>query len=193
MDSISEGENTIRESSGPPKGRSLKAVPPVTRPTTDKVKEAIFSMIGPYFTGGQVLDLFAGTGGMGIEALSRGMDKAIFVDIDKQAIRVIRENLQRSDLIQMAEVYQNDAHRALNILGRRGIQFDLVILDPPYQMTMMGEVVERMQQLSLFNPGADIVIEHHASVDYADQIGEAVKRRCLKFGDTKVSFYEYDI
>src|SRR4051812_35107357 len=77
----------MRVISGTAKGRSLKAVPGMgTRPTTDKVKEAIFSMIGPYFDGGQVLDLFAGTGGLSIEALSRGMQRAILTDIDKKSI-----------------------------------------------------------------------------------------------------------
>jgi len=84
-----------------------------TRPTTDKVKEAIFSMIGPYFDGGAVLDLFAGTGGLGIEALSRGMDKAVSVDLDYKSVEVVRANLKTAGLAERAEVYKNDAERAL--------------------------------------------------------------------------------
>ena len=78
----------MRVIAGTAKGRALKAVPGTnTRPTTDKVKEAIFSMIGPYFDGGRVLDLFAGTGGLGIEALSRGAEVAVFVDLEGASIR----------------------------------------------------------------------------------------------------------
>ena len=84
----------MRVVSGSCKGKHLKAVPGnTTRPTTDKVKEAIFNMIGPYFDGGIGLDLFAGSGGLGIEALSRGLDKVIFVDRDGKAIQTIRENI----------------------------------------------------------------------------------------------------
>ena len=85
----------MRVVSGVCKGRPLKAVPGnTTRPTTDKVKEALFNMIGPYFEGGIGLDLFAGSGGLGLEALSRGLDKVVFVDRDTKAIQTIHENIQ---------------------------------------------------------------------------------------------------
>ena len=89
----------MRVVSGKCKGQSLKAVPGnSTRPTTDKVKEAIFNMIGPYFEGGLGLDLFAGSGGLGIEALSRGLERVIFVDRDKSAIGTIHDNLHKCGL-----------------------------------------------------------------------------------------------
>lgn len=92
---------TVRVVSGSAKGRPLKSVPGSgTRPTTDKVKEAVFSMIGPYFEGGAVLDLFAGTGGLGIEALSRGMESAVFVDMEPKSIDTIRANLKATNLEQ---------------------------------------------------------------------------------------------
>ena len=85
----------MRVIAGLAKGRSLKAVPGMgTRPTTDKVKETLFSMIGPFFDGGTVLDLFAGTGGLGIEALSRGMDRAVLIDADKHSVDIIKKNVQ---------------------------------------------------------------------------------------------------
>ena len=89
----------MRVVSGICKGRALKAVPGnTTRPTTDKVKEALFNMIGPYFEGGIGLDLFAGSGGLGIEALSRGLDKVIFIDRDGKAIQTIHENIKTCKL-----------------------------------------------------------------------------------------------
>ncbi len=121
----------MRVVSGSAKGRPLKAVPGTgTRPTTDKVKEALFSMIGPYFEGGTALDLFAGSGGLGIEALSRGMDKAVFVDLEPKSIEVIRMNLTATKLENQAAIYRNDAGRALKALAKRSTTFDLVFLDP---------------------------------------------------------------
>lgn len=122
----------MRVVSGSAKGRPLKAVPGTgTRPTTDKVKEALFSMIGPYFDGGVALDLFAGSGGLGIEALSRGMDKAVFIDMESKSIDVIKENLRKTGLEGQAEVFRNDAGRALKALAKRGALFDAVFLDRP--------------------------------------------------------------
>ena len=123
----------MRVVSGKCKGHPLKAVPGnTTRPTTDKVKESIFNMIG-YFDGGIALDLFGGSGGLGIEALSRGIDKAIFVDRDSKAIKVIHQNLESCRVQEQAEVYRNDAERAVKALIKREMSFDLILIDPPYK------------------------------------------------------------
>ncbi|MGQ0513740.1 16S rRNA (guanine(966)-N(2))-methyltransferase RsmD, partial [Bacillus sp. D-CC] len=124
----------MRVVSGKCKGHPLKAVPGnTTRPTTDKVKESIFNMIGPYFDGGIALDLFGGSGGLGIEAISRGIDKAIFVDRDNKAIKVIHQNLESCRIQEQAEVYRNDAERAIKALIKREISFNLILIDPPYK------------------------------------------------------------
>lgn len=110
----------MRVISGTRKGRTLKAVPgQSTRPTTDKVKESIFNMIGPYFDGGWALDLFAGSGGLGIEALSRGFDHCIFVDRDIKAIQTIKGNLNQLSLMDQSEVFRNEAKRALAAVVKR--------------------------------------------------------------------------
>src|SRR5699024_1644200 len=137
----------MRVISGSKKGRPLQAIPGKgTRPTVDKVKEALFSMIGPYFDGGVALDLYAGTAGLGIEALSRGMEKAIFVDIDKYAIEIIKKNLAKTELLDQAEVYKNEATRALKALKKREIAFDLVFLDPPYTHMELAEEVSLLEE-----------------------------------------------
>ena len=183
----------MRVVSGTAKGRGLKAVPGrSTRPTSDKVKEAIFSRIGPYFDGGKALDLYAGTGGLGIEALSRGMEGAIFVDIEKKAVDVIRENLQHARLLDRAEVYRNDAEKALKHLAKRGVSFDLVLLDPPYRLKNMDELLGQMQTLGLLNPLADVVIEHDAAHVYTEQIGELIEVKRMNYGDTAVTVYRYE-
>jgi 16S rRNA (guanine966-N2)-methyltransferase len=180
----------MRVISGTAKGRTLKAVPGKgTRPTTDKVKEAIFSIIGPYFDGGAVLDLFAGTGGLGIEALSRGADRAVFVDVERSSIEVIRTNLMTTRLTEMAEVYRNDAVQAVKQLARRGIAFDYIFLDPPYRMKQMDELLSSMIEKNLLTDQAIIVIEHDADVQYPDHIASLQCKRRTSYGETAVSIY----
>ncbi|OPH61667.1 16S rRNA (guanine(966)-N(2))-methyltransferase RsmD [Paenibacillus ferrarius] len=180
----------MRVISGTAKGRSLKAVPGTsTRPTTDKVKEAIFSMIGPYFEGGQVLDLFAGTGGLGIEALSRGMDKAVFIDIEKKSIDTIQHNLQTAGLKDQAEIYRTDATRALKALAKREQQFELVFLDPPYKMKLIAELISAMEEQAIVVPNATIVVEHDAKDILPEVIGNFNQQRRADYGDTAVTIY----
>lgn len=182
----------MRVISGTAKGRHLKAVPGMgTRPTTDKVKEAIFSMIGPYFDGGMVLDLFAGTGGLGIEALSRGMDRAVFVDMDKKSIEVVRENLAACRLEQAAEVYRNEAERALKVLAKKESRFDLVFLDPPYRMKTADKLMEEMHGLGLLAPQAVVLVEHVSDYRYPEAFGPFVCRRFALYGETAVAIYDY--
>lgn len=181
----------MRVISGTAKGRSLKAVPGTsTRPTTDKVKEAIFSMIGPYFEGGQVLDLFAGTGGLGIEALSRGMDKAVFIDIEKKSIDTIGHNLVTAGLKDQAEIYRTDATRALKALAKREQQFELVFLDPPYKMKLIAELISTMEEQSIVQVNTTIVVEHDAKDVLEDTIGGFKQQRRSDYGDTAVTIYK---
>ncbi|WP_281887721.1 16S rRNA (guanine(966)-N(2))-methyltransferase RsmD [Paenibacillus sp. YYML68] len=178
----------MRVISGSAKGRPLKAVPGMgTRPTTDKVKEAIFSMIGPYFDGGKVLDLFAGTGGLSIEALSRGMDRAVLADTDKKAIETIRLNLEATRMTEQAEVYRNDAMRALKALGKRGQQFDLVFLDPPYKQKVIGDLLEQLVADRLLTESARVVIEHPADDRYDEPPAGLEWLRRAEYGDTAVT------
>ncbi|MZQ81635.1 16S rRNA (guanine(966)-N(2))-methyltransferase RsmD [Paenibacillus sp. 5J-6] len=184
----------MRVISGTAKGRSLKAVPGTsTRPTTDKVKEAIFSMIGPYFDGGQVLDLFAGTGGLGIEALSRGMDKAVFIDIEKKSIDTIQHNLQVAGLKDQAEIYRTDATRALKALAKREQQFQLVFLDPPYKMKVIVDLINTMEVQAIVEANTTIVVEHDSKDVLDDVIGGFKQQRRADYGDTAVTIYKQSV
>ncbi|WP_051286950.1 16S rRNA (guanine(966)-N(2))-methyltransferase RsmD [Paenibacillus taiwanensis] len=181
----------MRVISGTAKGRQLKAVPGKgTRPTTDKVKEAMFSMIGPYFEGGLVLDLFAGTGGLGIEALSRGMDKAIFIDMDPKAIEIIRHNVQAAGVGMRTEIYRNDARRALKALAKRGTTFDLVFMDPPYRLTDADALLTDMMESDILAKDATIVMEHDAGHEYPEQIGPFVIWKKANYGETTLTMYQ---
>lgn len=124
----------MRVIAGKYKGHRIQAVPnKLTRPTTDKVKEALFQIIGPFFDQGICLDLFAGSGALGIEAISRGMEKAIFVDKQPKAISVIHTNVRQLGIDSQVEIYRNDALRALKAIKKRELKLDMIFLDPPYQ------------------------------------------------------------
>jgi 16S rRNA (guanine966-N2)-methyltransferase len=182
----------VRVISGSVKGRHLKAVPGMnTRPTTDKVKEAIFSMIGPYFDGGVALDLFAGAGGLGIEAMSRGMERGIFIDIERASVEVIKQNLQHTGLTDQTEVYRNSAEQALKVLHRRELKFNLIFLDPPYRMKKLDELLLHIEALHLLAVDSTIVIEHDTRTTYAEQIGGFTCIRKVEYGETTISIYEW--
>lgn len=182
----------MRVVSGSAKGRPLKSVPGMgTRPTTDKVKEAIFSMIGPYFEGGTVLDLFAGTGSLGIEALSRGMEHAVFIDLEPKSIETIRANLKATRLEAQGEVFRNDAERALKVLAKRGVLVDLVFLDPPYRLTNADDLLQQMHEKSLLQDDATIVIEHDSKYEYPDEFGLFICIRKALYGESAITIYEY--
>lgn len=182
----------MRVISGEFRGRRLAAVPGQnTRPTTDKVKESMFNIIGPYFEGGTTLDLFAGTGGLGIESLSRGIERAVFIDTDHKAISVIRDNIRTLQLDKRTEVYKNDARRALDALSARGLTFDLVFLDPPYKLVgLYEELILKMQEQGLLEPRAYVIAEHAAEVHLPERMGRVVRWKTVIYGEIGISFYE---
>jgi 16S rRNA (guanine966-N2)-methyltransferase len=183
----------MRVIAGEHRGRRLVAVPGKgTRPTTDKVKESIFNMIGPYFSGGWALDLYAGTGGLGIEALSRGVERAVFVELDAKAFSVVKQNVAACRLDERAELYRTDAARALKALSKRGVVFDLVFLDPPYAQQKIAEEVAVMQELKLLAPDAWIVAEHDAAVTLPGRIGRCVIDRSATYGETAITLYLHE-
>ena len=178
----------MRVVSGICKGRPLKAVPGAsTRPTTDKVKESIFNIIGPYFEGGNVLDLFAGSGGLGIEALSRGMDEAIFVDREYKAISTVRANLEVCDFTKQAEVYKNEAERALKALIKREKAFDLILLDPPYKKQKLVDILMTIDENQLLRHDGIIVCEHGHDVDLPDVVSSLSRWKHETYGTIQVS------
>ncbi|MGK0576392.1 16S rRNA (guanine(966)-N(2))-methyltransferase RsmD [Macrococcus capreoli] len=126
-----------------------------SRPTTDKIKETMFNILGPME--GIGLDLFAGSGGLGVEALSRGLSKVIFVDGSFDAIQMIKKNTSFVD--EDVEIYKNDYKRALKALNKRDVQFDMIFLDPPYQKNIVNEALPLIQSFDLLAKGGQILIE----------------------------------
>lgn len=139
-----------------PRGRAV-------RPTADRVKEALFSILGNRVPGAQVLDLFAGSGALGLEALSRGANFCYFVEIDRAACRCIAENLSRSALAGRAAVINRPARQALVQLKEQGLQADLVFLDPPYgRPDLAAASLESLAGLALMKEGGIAVLEQAA-------------------------------
>ncbi|WP_125607603.1 16S rRNA (guanine(966)-N(2))-methyltransferase RsmD [Lapidilactobacillus bayanensis] len=173
-------------------GRRLKAVPGnQTRPTTDKVKEALFSMIGPYFASGQVLDLFAGTGGLGIEAVSRGCDAAVLVDKQRQAQSVIAENIAVTKEPERFRLMKTAAQTALSTLAAEQQQFNYVFLDPPYRFKIIEQLLEKLVRLNLLANECMIIVE----TEKEDVIALPEHFTALKYHDygiTKISVYQYN-
>ncbi|MCI3029741.1 16S rRNA (guanine(966)-N(2))-methyltransferase RsmD [Desemzia sp. C1] len=172
-------------------GRRLKAVPgESTRPTTDKIKESLFNMIGPYFDGGNCLDLFAGSGGLAIEAVSRGMDKAVLIDKAPAAIKVIQENIAVTKEEEKFKVIRGDAARVINNLKSEQQVFDLVFLDPPYAKQQIVSQIEALLDNNMLSPEALIVCEVDKKVDLPETIKQAQVYKSAEYGITKIMIYE---
>lgn len=138
-----------------------------------------------------MLDLFAGTGGLGIESLSRGMDRGVFVDLDGGSIEVIKQNVQAAGVSENAEIYRTEALRAVKALAKRGLQFQLVFLDPPYRMKEMDTLISELAERNLLAPRAKIVVEHDAEHIYPEVMDGFVQLRRSQYGDTAVTIYRF--
>ena len=165
----------------------LGPVPNGVRPTSDRVREAVFNALGQFFDGGEVLDLYAGTGALGIEALSRGCERATFVEKNAKAARTVRENLKRAGFVQKGEVLRSDVTEALRRLATRKRKFHLIFADPPYRIPPreIGDVLERLT--ALLAPGGRVVVE---SSEPPAQIMKSMKGVSRRYGDTVVTFFE---
>ncbi|WP_066192832.1 MULTISPECIES: 16S rRNA (guanine(966)-N(2))-methyltransferase RsmD [Gracilibacillus] len=147
------------------KGNRIQAVPnQLTRPTGDKIKESLFQMIGPFFDGGQCLDLFAGSGGLALEAMSRGVDYAVLVDKQAKAISVIHQNVQQLHVEESTEIYRNDAFRAIKALQKRKMLFDIIFLDPPYHKVSYDKLLESIFSADIVKEDGLVICEHDPAV-----------------------------
>lgn len=144
-----------------------------TRPTTDKTKETLFNIIGPYLADADFLDLFSGSGAIGIEALSRGAKYAAFVENDKAAFECIKSNLAHTKLESQAELYFMGALEAIRALEVKGKVFDLVFMDPPYNSNLERDILYALQRSNIIYCDTIIIIEasKQTSFDYLKDIG----------------------
>jgi 16S rRNA (guanine(966)-N(2))-methyltransferase RsmD len=161
-----------------------------TRPTGDRVKQTLFDILAPEIPGCRFLDPFAGGGGVGLEALSRGAARAVLVDHSPAALAAIRANQARlADAGGELQVFHQDARLALAALADRGARFDVVYLDPPYQSDLYEPLLEQLAGTGLLEPDAVVVAEHFHKRALPETIGGLVKTRSVKVGDHRLSFY----
>jgi 16S rRNA (guanine(966)-N(2))-methyltransferase RsmD len=168
------------------KGRRLKGpTRDGLRPTSDSLRETLFNVIGPRVAGARVMDAFAGTGAVGLEALSRGAARATFVERDRSAAAVIRQNVAACGAETMSRVVQDDVLRACRALDDG--PFDIVFLDPPYDVGRLDEAVTAASGVTA--PGGLLILEHSRRRDAPDTAGRFVRSRTLVAGDSALSFY----
>ena len=172
------------------KGRRLAAVRGRIRPTSDKVREAIFNILGPRVLGAQVLDLFAGTGALTLEALSRGAAGAVLVDEDGAALGVLRENLESLGIKERVRVLALPVAGALRKLAAQGARFSLIFLDPPYGRGWAQKTLKALEASGLLMPDASIVAEHSHREALLEHLGGLCLIQTRRYGDTQVAFYE---
>lgn len=177
----------MRVITGTARGVQLKTPDGMTtRPTADRVKEAMFSIIQFDIPGASVLDLFGGTGQLGIEALSRGAQKAVFVDAGEPACRLIRENLKRTRLEGQGSVVRSDY---LAYLDRCHETFDIIFLDPPYAEVFLENALKRITEIDILRSNGIIVTERPLGKDLPWEFGGYQRSKDYKYGKTLLTIY----
>lgn len=181
----------MRVITGRAKGRRLKAPKGKnTRPTTDRVKESLFCLLGPRVQGVRFLDLFAGSGAIGIEALSRGASEAIFIDSDIKSVEIIKDNLRTTDLHSEAKVFCIDIFKGLSVLARKEERFQMIFLDPPYEKGFEDKILEFIAQSKILDSKGLVVVESSKRTELAEDYSELVMVRQETYGDSKINFFE---
>ncbi len=180
----------MRVISGTARGVQLKTPEGLrTRPTADRVKEALFSILQFDLPGTRVLDLFGGTGQLGIEALSRGAKRAVFVDESETACSLIRENLRKTKLTDRATVVRNDY---LQYLQNTAECFDIVLLDPPYAEIFLENALKKLSEIDILQSGAIIVTERTAKKALSWAPEGYTRSRDYRYGKTVLTLYRKD-
>lgn len=180
----------MRIISGEARGKTISAPAGIkTRPTTERVREAIFSALNPFLPGAAVLDAFGGSGALGLEAISRGAKSAVFCDMDRQAVNVIRRNVEACKFADRAKVYPGDTVKTIAKLSG----FDVVLLDPPYNRGFIAAVEPILLSDGFLNDGAIVMLETAAKEPeiFADERWELLRQKT--YGDTAVYYFRIDV
>ena len=180
----------MRVITGKARGVNLKTPEGLqTRPTTDRVKEALFSIIHFDIPGARVLDLFGGTGQLGIEALSRGAKEAVFVDASDKACALIKENLRRCKMEREGRVVRADY---MDYLSRCREQFDIILLDPPYAEVFLENAIKKLTEIDILQSGGIIVAERPVGKELPWDFPGFTRSKDYKYGKTLITLYRKD-
>lgn len=180
----------MRVISGSLKGRNIKGFTlNGTRPTMDRVKESMFASIQSIIPNSTCLDLFAGSGSLGIEAISNGANKSYFADNNRLAIETIKENINMFNIKEQTEVLKMDYNEALNYFYNNNITFDVIFIDPPYAMHIINEILDKISKYKLLNNNGVVICE--VDNNYLnDKIGDLSLYKNKKYGSTYLYFYK---
>lgn len=177
----------MRIIAGAYKGRKLTPPSDLTvRPTPDRVKEALFSILGSQVEDAVVLDLFAGSGNLGLEALSRGAHKCYFGDSSRDSIRLIHNNVAHCKADALSHIIQGDYR---NVLAQVREKVDLVFVDPPYRNQLWLDVLDILSEKDLMNPDGLIVLEHPREVEFPQEVNNFRKIKEARYGTVVLSIY----
>lgn len=180
----------MRIIAGTRKGRKLHALGDLPiRPTADRLRESVFNILAGEMAGAVVLDLFAGTGSLGMEALSRGAESCVFVEKNPRAVDLIRRNLTRCGLTERAQVMKRDVLRGLDFLNPVEHSFDVVFLDPPYNQGYVTSALLLLDRCGCLHPDGWIVVEHSHFEDPPEEMTRLSETDRRRYGKTLVSFY----
>lgn len=160
------------------------------RPSSDRLRETLFNILGPSVADSFFVDIFSGTGAIGIEAVSRGARETIFIESQAEAVRLIRRNLESLGIAGGVEVMEDDAIRGLQRLAARHLIADFIFLDPPYQATAEHpRMLEFLDASHLVAPYGMVIVEHSVKMDLPDRLDRLERTRLLEQGDAALSFY----
>lgn len=184
------GLSELRIIAGSAKGTRLKTPKGMnTRPTTDRVKESVFGILAARVADADVLDLFAGTGNLGLEALSRGASTAILIDKNIQSIKIMLENAILTKLTGMAVICREDVMQALRRFDNEGKAFDLIFCDPPYNLGLGPKVLQTIDTGNVLKDSGILVLEHSRHEKIPEGLKRIVAYRSEFYGETVVSFF----
>ena len=181
----------MRVISGSARGLKLKTLEGLnTRPTADRIKESLFNIISPYIYGSSFLDLFSGSGAIGIEALSRGATNAYFVDNHKESIDIIKHNINLAKFGEKSTVYNSNAIDIIDKLKNNKNQFDIIFLDPPYNKNLLLPVLEKIESSKILKNDGFIICEQHINEEEIN-LEKLYTYRIKEYKITKIVFLEY--
>ncbi len=182
----------LRVIAGELKGRKIRTVRGIkTRPTADRTREAMFNILAFQITGSRVLDLFAGTGAFGIEALSRGAASAVFIDCDRESISTLNENIQQLALESQTTVLRCDLTRGWDCLRSLKSTFDLIFMDPPYNKEMIAPTLFHLDTSHFIDKAARVVVEHSVFEPLLEVASPFEITGQRRYGKTLVTFLNY--
>lgn len=176
-------------------GRHLQAVPGKnTRPTTDKIKESLFNILGGYFEGGVMLDMYAGSGAIAIEAVSRGMDHAFLFENNRQALQTIAKNVAITKSEAQFTVCKQNAKHAIQTLSKQAAfqPLSFVFMDPPYHLQEIVQDISQLEKFALLKEQAVVVAEVNKEIELPSEIGRLTQWKRVEYGITALVFYEYE-